>query len=39
MTFKSFKVGVIYRIKTLEHSMLSFFSHPGEFKQDLSEFC
>ena len=29
---------VTYQIHTLEHSILSFFSHPGEFKRDLSEF-
>ena len=38
MIFKSFNVGVIYRIKTLEHSKLSFcLIDPGELKRDLSE--
>ena len=38
MTVKSFNVWVIYQINALEQSMLSFFSHPGELKRDLSEF-
>ena len=37
--FESFNVGGIYRIKTIEHSVLSvFLSHLEEFKRDLSEF-
>ena len=35
MTLKSFNVWVIYQINT--HLMLSLFSHPVEFKRDLSE--
>jgi len=38
LTLNLFNLWVIYRIKTLEHSVVSFFSHPGEFKRDLSKF-
>jgi len=38
ITSRSFNMWVIYRIKTLEHSMVPFLSHPEEFKRDLSEF-
>ena len=39
MTLKSSKVWVIYQINTVEHSVnVLIFSHPGEFKRDLSEF-
>ena len=38
MTLKSFNVWVMYQINTLEHSLLLFFSYPGEFKWDLCEF-
>ena len=41
MTFKSFKsfhIWAVYQINTLKHSMLSFVSHPGELKRDLSDF-
>ena len=37
MTLKSLNGWVIYQIKTLEHSMLSYFSHPGEFNRDRLE--
>ena len=38
MTLKPFNAWVIYQMKTLKHPTVSFFSHPGEFKWNLSEF-
>ena len=38
MTLNSFNVWVVYQINTLEHSMVLFFPHPGEFKRGLSKF-